>query len=163
MDVSAAIENRRSIRKYQAKPLSEEDMAKLLAAARLSPSARNDQTRKLLVVTDEQIKAELVAACKNQGFVKECAAVFIAVHNPEKRWSAEDCVIMLDHVSLQAAELGIGSCWIGAFEEDKVKAVVGIPAEMRVAICMTIGYPDEAPAARPRKDLQEIVCWQKYQ
>ena len=163
MDVGTAIANRRSVRKYKPEQLSKEDMSKILEAARLSPSARNDQARKLIVITDENIKSDMVAACKNQSFVKECAAVLVAVHSPEKRWSAEDCVIMLDHVTLQAEELGIGTCWIGAFEEDKVKAVAKIPADMRVALCMTVGYPNESPAARPRKDLDDIVCWEKYQ
>lgn len=115
MEVSTAIANRRSVRKYKPEQISKEDMSKILEAARLSPSARNDQARKLIVITDEKIKLEMVAACKNQSFVKECGAVLIAVHNPEKRWSAEDCVIMLDHITLQAEELGMGTCWIGAF------------------------------------------------
>ena len=70
---------------------------------------------------------------------------------------------MLDHITRQAEEQGIGTCWIVACEEDKVKAVAKIPADMRVALCMTVGYPDESPAARPRKDLDEIVCWEEYQ
>lgn len=117
MEVSTAIANRRSVRKYKPEQISKEDMSKILEAARLSPSARNDQARKLIVITDEKIKLEMVAACKNQSFVKECGAVLIAVHNPEKRWSAEDCVIMLDHITLQAEELGMGTCWIALLKK----------------------------------------------
>lgn len=114
------------------------------------------------MIKDKKTKEDLVSACKNQTFIKECGAFLIAVHNPEKKWSAEDCIIMMDHISLQATELGMGTCWIGAFEEDKVKAIAGIPLEMRIAICMTLGYPDESPFPRPRKSLEEFTHWENY-
>ena len=74
-----------------------------------------------------------------------------------------DVSIAVDHMSLMAASLGLGSCWIGAFYEDRVKKILGIPEDIRVVVMLTLGYPAESPAARPRKKLEEIVAYDAWQ
>jgi nitroreductase len=73
-----------------------------------------------------------------------------------------DVTIAMDHMSLMATDLGLGSCWIGAFYEDQVKQILGIPENVRVVTMLTLGYPAEAPAARPRKRLDEIVAYDAW-
>jgi nitroreductase len=67
-----------------------------------------------------------------------------------------DLTIALDHLSLRAVELGLGTCWIGDFEPEKVKDILKIPGEREVAICMTVGYPASNPQARKRKNLSDL-------
>jgi nitroreductase len=65
-------------------------------------------------------------------------------------------------MALASWDMGIGSCWIGAFDEDKVKSIMGVPGELRVVSLLTLGYPDEAPKPKDRKTLEEIVYYEKY-
>ncbi len=156
MDVTDAISARRSIRKYERKAIPNDVMEQLLDAARLAPSANNLQRWSILVVTDGQSLQRLVAASGNQRFVGECSAYLIGVTERGAHYSAIDVTIALDHLSLRAVELGLGTCWIGDFEPDEVKAIVGIPDDRDVPICMTLGYPAVLPAARRRKDFSAL-------
>jgi len=74
-----------------------------------------------------------------------------------------DVAIAVDHMSLAATDLGLGTCWIGAFYEDLVKDILGVPNEIRVVVMMTLGYPAESPSSRPRKKLDEIVAYDGWQ
>ena len=74
-----------------------------------------------------------------------------------------DVAEALDHMSLAAIAEGLGSCWIGAFQEDKVKQILDIPEKIRVVAMLILGYPAESPAARPRKKLEEIVVHDKWE
>ncbi|MDI6806621.1 MAG: nitroreductase family protein [Candidatus Aenigmarchaeota archaeon] len=162
MDVIEAIRKRRSIRKYVRKELSEELLKKLIEVAKLAPSAKNQQPWKLVIVKDDSIKEKLVEACMGQEFVGECSIFVAGVGDPKFKWHVVDTAIALEHVALEAVELGLGSCWIGAFEEDEIKEILKIPKEMRVVACMTIGYPAEKPEQRPRKSVRELVSFNIY-
>lgn len=156
MDVINAIRSRRSIRKYQRKPIPKDVMEELLDAGRLAPSANNLQRWSMVVVTDETVRERLVPYAGGQKFVAEAAAFLVGVTEPGAYYSVVDMTIALDHISLRAVELGLGTCWIGDFEGEKVKEVLGIPPEREVAICMTLGYPANEPAARKRKPLARL-------
>jgi nitroreductase len=156
MDVKTAILARRSIRKYRTKPLPKGVLNELLDAARLSPSSMNRQRWSIIVVTDEEIRKKLVPVSGNQKFVGSCSAYLVGVTEPGAYYSTVDMTIALDHLSLRAVELGLGTCWIGDFEPDKVKDILGIPKERKVPICMTLGFPAIVPGARKRKALPEL-------
>ena len=156
MDVKAAISARRSIRKYEPKQIPKEVLEELLEAARLAPSSNNQQRWSMIVVTDDETKRRLVPVSGNQRFVGECSAYLVGVAEPGEYYSAIDMTIALDHLSLKAVEMGLGTCWIGDFEGDKVKEMLGIPKEREVPICMTVGYPAQSPAARRRKPLSGL-------
>lgn len=162
MDVTTAIKTRRSIRKYKRKDIPENILKDVLEAARLAPSAAGKQSWELIVVSDPKLKAELVPMCKNQKFVEECSVFLAALEDPEQKWSKVDLTIMMDHVSLEAHDKGLGTCWIGAYDKDKVGALLGVPANRIVSVCMTLGYPDENPDARGRKTIEELVHYNKY-
>ena len=163
MDVFKAILERRSIRKYvKDKKIPEEMLQKLLEAARLAPSGRNKQEWSLVIVEDPEIKQELVPACNNQNFVGNASIVIAGVVNPSWKWCDVDLTIAFEHIVLEAVELGLGTCWIGAFEEDKVKKVLNIPGKLRVTILLTVGFPAEKPKPRPKKPLEQLIHINKF-
>jgi len=156
MEVKDAIKERRSIRKYAKKEIPKEILEQLLDAARLAPSSGNRQTWKIIVVTDEEMRDRLVPVSGNQKFVGECAAYLVGVTEPNRDFSALDITIALDHLSLRALDFGLGTCWIGDFEPQRVKEILGVPEDHDIAVCMTLGYPTVNPAARRRKNLSEL-------
>jgi nitroreductase len=156
MDVGSAIRARRSVRKYEKKPLPPRLLEELLEIARQAPSANNAQRWSIVVVTDGDTKQRLAKASGNQEFVGECSAYLVPVAEPGSPYPAVDVAIALDHLSLAAAERGLGTCWIGRFDPEEVKRVLGIPMDREVPICMTLGYPAQNPQARNRKPLAEL-------
>ncbi|MDP3103409.1 MAG: nitroreductase family protein [Candidatus Methanoperedens sp.] len=169
MDVSKAIRSRRSIRAYDPGEVEEEKLLRILESGRLSPSAGNRQERRFIVVRDARKRELLSEAAKNQEFVAE-APVVIAACSVETEYVMAcgqlaypiDTAIAVDHMTLQAVEDGLGTCWIGAFDEKKVKEILNIPDNVRVVQLLTLGYPSDAPDPRPRKSLDEIVMWEKW-
>ena len=156
MDVVVAIAARRSIRKYEDRAIPDDVMEQLLEAARISPSANNAQRWNLVVVTDRSLLERLVPACGGQQFVAQCSAFLVGVTDPSSDMSVVDVSIALDHLSLRAVEMGLGTCWIGDFEPDKVKELLDVPEGRGVPICMTLGYPETVPGARKRKKPSEL-------
>jgi nitroreductase len=158
----SAMRNRRSIRKYKKKRIPESDLTEVLEAARLAPSGANRQFWKMIVVQDAERKSGLVPLCKNQKFIEECSAFIAAVDDPSQKWYRVDVAIALDHLTLAAHAKGLGTCWIGAFDPEKVAEYLGVPKGKVVTVCMTLGYPDEAPEERTRKPTEELFYWEKY-
>ena len=162
MDVTTAIKSRRSIRKYLSKEIPHDVLLQVLDAARLAPSGANRQPIHLIVVTDPEKKKGLVPLCKNQHFVEE-ASVFIAgIDDPLQKWNRVDLSITLDHLSLAAIQFGLGTCWVGAFDQEKLAEYLEVPKDRVITVCMTLGYPDESPEPRSRKSLAEITFWNSY-
>lgn len=168
MDVSEAIRNRRSIRKYAAKPVEREKLEAVLEAGRLAPSARNQQDWKFIAVTDDARRAELTNACCGQTFVGQAPAVLVVCALENRTMTCGqpagtiDASIALSFMMLEAAEQGLGTCWLGSFYEDQVKKVLGIPASVRVVAVSPLGYPDESPSARPRRKFEEVAGYEYY-
>jgi nitroreductase len=170
MSVQSAISERRSIRAYLDTPIEEEKLNLVLEAARLSPSARNRQEWKFVVVKDRETRNKLVQAANGREFVGE-APLIIAACATEAEYvmscgqpaGTVDSSIAFAYLVLQAHELGLGTCWLGAYDESQVKEILGIPTHVRVVAMTPLGYPAESPEARPRKHLNEIVSYDRYQ
>ncbi|MHB8102583.1 MAG: nitroreductase family protein [Methanosarcina sp.] len=162
MSVFDTIKDRRSIRVYKGERIPKDKLEKLLAVARLAPSAANRQNWKFIVVENEQIKNQLVTACNNQAFVGTASHVIAGIGDSSQKWHQVDLAIALEHVVLEAVELELGTCWIGAFNEDEVKKILKIPQDKKVVALLTVGVPAESPAARPRKAMEEIVAYNEY-
>ena len=167
MNVFDAIRTRRSIRKYLNKPVEREKLSKILEAARLSPSAANRQPWRFIVVTDQKIKEELRAAYDEDWFVS-APVIIVGCALPSEAWVRSDgeeywkvdLAIAMQNLILEAWELGLGTCWIGAFREDEVKRILGIPDEARVVALAPLGYPaEEKDPVTKRKPLEEIVSY----
>ncbi len=169
MDVSKAIQSRRSIRAYDFREVEEDKLARVLDSGRLSPSAGNRQERRLIVVRDAKKRQLLSEAARNQKFVAE-APVVLAACSVETEYTMAcgqlaypiDTAIAVDHITLAAVEEGLGTCWIGAFNEKKVKEILSIPNNIRVVALLPLGYPSAVPRPTPRKSLDEIVMWEKW-
>jgi len=165
MDVFDVIRTRRSIRKYLNKPIEQEKLSKILEAARLSPSAANRQPWKFIVVTDPKVKEELRAAYDRDWFVS-APVIIVACALPGEAWVRSDgeeywkvdLAIAMQDLILEAWEQGLGTCWIGAFREEEVKRILGIPDEVRVVALTPLGYPaEEKGPVTQRKPLKEII------
>lgn len=169
MSVFDAIQERRSIRKYKSIPVEEEKLIKVLDAARIAPSAGNQQNWKFIVVKDEEKRKQLAEAAGGQQFVAEAPIVIIACGTEptsimlcgQYRYTV-DLSIAVSYLILEAHELGLGTCWLGRFEENKVKEILNIPDEVRVVAVTPLGYPDEIPTPKPRKKLEEIISTDQY-
>ena len=165
MEVLDAIRTRRSIRKYRSEPIPEEKLRTILEAARLAPSAGNRQPWHFVVIQNIDRKKALAKVANNQTFLIDASAIIVAIGDPEvsARWYEKDPMIALEHMVLAATALGYGTCWIGAFDEDALKHLLKIPAEMKVIALLPIGIPDETPAPRPRKEFSEIFFKEEWQ
>ena len=170
MDVLNAIQERRSMRKYTSQTIEDAKLNKVLEAARLSPSARNRQSWKFIVVKDSETRTRLAEAFGKQTFISQAPVIIVACGTDAEGIMAcgqprhtVDLSIATSYMILEAREQGLGTCWIGHFDEKSVKEILGIPKEVRVVALTPLGYPDESPAARPRKSLDDIVCYEKYE
>ncbi len=167
--VLEVIKKRQSVRSYQEKEIPENVLQQVLEAGRLAPSANNKQNWKFIIVKDEDLRKKLVPACKNQKFVGEAPVVIAGcATNPDyvmtcgEHSYSIDLAIALDHMSLEAASQGLGTCWIGAFYQDQVKEILGVPEGVCIVNLLTLGYPEELKPKTGRKPLSEIVCYDKY-
>lgn len=165
MTVMETIKLRKSVRSFEDRPVEDEKLDALLEAARLAPSASNRQEWRFVVVRDAEMRKKLGSAANNQAFVGEAPVVLACCAESDNHRMAcgqlcypIDVAIAIDHITLVAVELGLGTCWIGAFQEDKVKSLLGIPDEVRVVELLTLGYPaDPGPKEKSRKPLDGIV------
>lgn len=168
MDLQKAIEGRRSIRKYSARPVEEEKLTAVLNAARLAPSANNLQEWRFVVVRDAKKIEALEIAADGQKFVGQAPVVIAACALPGRRMmcgqltDTVDVSIAMSFLILKAYELGLGTCWLGHFDGDQVKKALEIPGNLSVVALSPLGYPAETPAPRARKKLAEIVHYDKY-
>jgi len=159
LGVYETILSRRSIRAYKREPIKREDLEKILEAARWAPSAGNRQPWHFVVVIDDELKEKLVPACRNQQFIADAGAIIVGLADVEAspKWAVVDTTIALEHIVLEATELGYGTCWIGAFDEAEVKKILNIPDKYRVVALIPVGVPAESPPPRPRKQLRDIA------
>ena len=168
MNVLEAIKTRRSVRKYKPGPIPDEDLKEILTAAQLAPSAGNKQPWRFVVVRDPETKKKLGEITRGQTWISDAGVVVVALamdkKSPEvyERWAERDVMTAVEHMVLAAWSLGYGTCWIGAFYEDRVKELLGIPEEMTVINLLPIGVPDQRPEPRGRKPLDEIFLEEKF-
>ncbi|MGQ9582928.1 MAG: nitroreductase family protein [Thermoplasmatota archaeon] len=162
MDVSEAIRRRRTVRRYEKRAVAPAVLRRLLEAARLAPSGMNLQPWELIVVTSEEVRRALVPACNNQRQVAEAPVVICGVDDPEAKWARVDLALAMEHIALEAVELGLGTCYIGSFKPESVRAVLGIPPQKQVVMLLTVGHPAEAPPDKEKKPLEALVHWERY-
>jgi nitroreductase len=169
MDVFTAISQRSSVRAYKPTDVEEDKLKKILEAARLSPSASNRQEWKFIIVKNKETKKKLAKAAFGQSFIGEAPVVIVACGTETKSimgcgqpTHTVDVSIACAYMILQAYELGLGTCWIGAFKEDEVKKILNIPEHVRVVAMTPLGYPNQPLSHKSRKSLDQIVCFEKY-
>lgn len=164
MEVSQAIRERYSVRSYRPDPIPEDKLMRVMEAARLAPSAKNRQPWKFILVTEQEKRDELARMARN-AFVSEAPVCIVAVCT-EKDWMlssgvhayAVDLAIAIDHMTLAAVDEGLGTCWIGAFDQEPAKELLEVPDEHIIVELLPIGYPNDVPKEKRRKSLEEIIC-----
>lgn len=163
MTVYEAIETRKSIREYEKRPVDREALARVLEAGRLAPTARCSNATRFVVVDDPELLKKVQAACMGQPVMGKAPMALIVcsdstrVMGCDQRASTIDCSIALSFMMLAATAEGLGTCWIGGFEQPPLKEALGIPEEYDVVALTPLGYPAEEGRPRDRKPLAEMV------
>jgi len=168
MEFMEVVRRRRSIRRYKPDPIPPAQIESLLEAARLAPSWANTQCWKFVVVSDPEVKQALAKA--GNEWVAHAPVIIAACADPAKPGAKGDqpyymldIGIAMEHLLLAAAEQGLGTCWIGWFDEAVARKALDVPDNIRVVAFTPLGIPGEDPAPRPRKALAEIWCLNRYQ
>jgi nitroreductase len=169
MSVQTSIQERRSIRAYKNTPIEDDKLEIILNALRFAPSARNRQEWKFIVVKDPETRRKLVDAANNKPYLIDSPVVIVACATESEYVMAcgqpagtVDVSIAISFLILQAQELGLGTCWLGNFNEQEVKKVLDIPENIRIVAITPLGYPAQEPDAKPRKSLEEIIVYDRY-
>ncbi|OYT40722.1 MAG: nitroreductase [Candidatus Altiarchaeales archaeon ex4484_43] len=162
MDILDTIKNRRSIRHFSSRNVESDKIDKILEAAKWAPSAGNLQARDFILIKDPKIRDKIATAALNQGFISEAPIVIVVCanmrrsgyrygHRSESLYCIQDATASIQNMLLMAHSMGLGSCWVGAFDEEKVREILGIPPEVRPVAIIPIGYPDEIPVIPERR------------
>lgn len=167
-----AMRLRRSVRKYEEAAVSDDELNQVLETARYAPSWANKQGWHILVVKSAETRAKVAEAIEGNPGAKATnqAPVLLAVcmdpalsgNMNGKEYYMTDAGILMDHLMLAAADLGLGTVFIGAFDEDKVRVVLGVPDEFRIVGLTPLGTPAKMPGERPRNELADIVHWETW-
>jgi len=171
MDVFAAVQKRRSVRAYLPDPVPKDTLERILKAGRLAPSAMNLQPWHFIVVTDPEKRKELSAG-RFAKFLTQSPVVIVGCGNmrASPKWCVVDTTIALENMVLVATGEGIGTCWIGSFNEKQVKALLKIPKKFTVVAMLAVGYPRETrdlmrkaiTFVKPRKKIEGIASTEEF-
>ena len=168
MDLYEAIEKRYSVRSYQDKPIEEDKLRRVLDAGRVAPSGRNRQDWKFVVALRAEVRQALADAA-GQPFLAQAAAVIAVVGlTPDSVMHCGipadpvDCAIAIDHMTLAAVAEGLGTCWIGHFDQDAARSALSVPPDVKIVELLPIGYPTGAPSTKSRKSAEEVICYHKF-
>lgn len=164
MPLADVVLSRRSIRRYEKKEIPKNVLDKILEAGRQAPSAGNRQPWHFIVLTDYEIKKELSRGLFNR-FIKDSPVTIVGCAHGSLiagGWSIVSTTIALQNMVIAAWAMGVGSCWIGDFNEGKVKKLLCIPGSWNVVALVSFGYPAENPQPKRRKPIEQIVSFNKF-
>ena len=179
MNLDQILNTRRSVRSFDSRPVDEKDIISIIEAARLSPSACNSQTWRFIFVTQREIIRKICHEAMRPVIPNKwleqaplvivgCSQLDIIANRVGARvtgieYYQIDLGIAMEHMVLKATELGIGTCWIGWFEENKLKKILNIPKKIKVSALLAVGYPkDESTRKRKRKPAEKIAFSEKW-
>ena len=176
------IEMRRSIRKYMDKPVDNEKIIEIIESARLAPSGSNTQPWNFIIVRSELTKQRLAEASHNQQWMLSAPVFIVCIADircripedvdislnedspqEELKQIIRDTSISIEHILLEANNLGLGTCWVAWFTQEEIRPILNIPSDKYVVGIITVGYTDEKPTARPRKRLEELIQYESWQ
>lgn len=183
MDFFELVQLRKSVRKFESRAVPKSDIDKIMNAARLAPSWRNRQSWKFIVVSETNLKKQLIQCTDsyNQAWLGGEFAIVVACGDPQRSGKREnlpyfmvDVAIAMEHFVLAATALGLGACWIGAFDEEKIKQLLNIPQNIRVVALSPLGYPAKKDSlvgsiarkvvrSKNRKPLNEVYSMNKWE
>lgn len=169
MEFSDLVARRYSVRAYKPDPVEDEKLQKVLEAARLAPSAANRQARQFIVIHTEGREEELKRIYNRDWFVQAPLAI-CACGIPSQNWIRKDgknyndvdVAIAMDHLILAAADAGLGTCWIAAFNASAAREALDLPEEVEPIIFTPLGYPADEPGPKKRKPLSDLVRYERW-
>jgi nitroreductase len=173
LDVFEAIKERRSVRVYADEKVSDNDVERLIEAARWAPSAGNIQPWEFVIVKDTETKRKLSDATLNQTFIQKAPVVIVVCADVtrssrgygsrgEHLYSIQDTAAATENILLAAQELGLATCWVGAFRENEVAKAVKAPKNMKPVAIVPVGHPAEKPVAPQKRLVNEIVHYETF-
>jgi nitroreductase len=173
LDVFEAIKNRRSVRAFTSRPVSDEEVERLVEAARWAPSAGNIQPWQFIIVREPQIKHGLCEAALDQTFIEKAPVVVVVCADPQRSakgygsrginlYCLQDTAAATQNMLLTAQAMGLATCWVGAFHEEEARKVLKIPDGVRPVAIVPVGHAAEKPRVRPRRPMNEIVHHETY-
>ncbi len=180
MNVDEVIQKRKSVRSFQSKPVTDELLESLVDIAHQAPSWMNKQCWHFIIVKDTIMIQEIARSGIINRWLKQAPAIIMVCADPHLSGTRKDlpyflvdAAIAMDHLILSATDKGLGTCWIGSFDEKKLKSLLGIPPRIRIVSFTPVGYPKENDSigdkvrssfvrSTKRKSLSEIVHWNKW-
>ena len=174
MDFYEVIRTRRSVREYKKDQIPEGVLKKVLDSARIAPSGSNRQPWKFILIKDTERKKKMVELCEGQEFVAQAPVLIVAcgknIHYNRGKWMGDysmivDVAIAVDHLTLSARAEGLGTCWIGSFDNEGIKKFLNIPEDVNVVALTPLGYPKDPNVfkeTKNRKKLEEIICYETW-
>ena len=173
MDVFEAITNRRSTRTFERRSVSEEQIEKLIDAARCAPSAGNIQPWEFIIIKEPHKKQQLSAAALDQTFITEAPVVIVVCANEARSgegygnrgvhlYCIQDTAAAIENMLLAACAMRLGTCWVGAFREELARKILNTPSHVRPVAIIPIGYPAEQPAPRRRRQISSVVHYETF-
>jgi nitroreductase len=164
------VKKRYAVRNYKDMPVEKEKIVQMLEAARNAPSAVNYQPWHFIVITDENIKSKIAETYPREWF-KKAPVIIVACGEHSKSWKRKDgkdhcdidVAIAVDHMTLAATDMGLGTCWVCAFDAQKCHEILQLPEDLEVIALLPLGYPtDEMKPTKKRKSIDEIISWERY-
>lgn len=170
MDFWEVIKKRHCVRRFQDKAVEKEKIEKILYAATSAPSAGNVQDWRFIIVQSKSKRFELSEAALGQEQVVEAPVVIVICSNLDEifgrygergaeLYSIQNAAAATQNLLMAATDLGLGACWVGAFDEEKVKKILDLSGHYRPLAIIPLGYPAEEPETHPKKSLDEVVTW----
>jgi nitroreductase len=169
MDFKDLVQQRYSVRSYTNHPVEEEKLDLILEAARLAPTAANRQAFRLVVVRDA-LRREAMRAAYSRDWFASAPAMIAACGVPAENWVRKDgknyndvdVAIVMDYITLQAADVGLGTCWIADFDPEAAREVLNLPDGVDLVALTPLGYPADEPRPKKRRSLDEFVHWETF-
>jgi len=170
MNLNQLIKQRFSVRKYKNEFVEHEKLLQILEAGRLAPSAVNYQPWHFIVVRQPENLKKLHSVYKRD-WIKSAPVIIVACADHSQSWkrssdgkdSADiDLAIAVDHMTLQASELGLGTCWICNFDVNRCSDLFKLPSQIEPVVLLPIGYPEIDSPDKKRKSMEEIIRWEEF-
>jgi len=167
-----AIRKRRSVRKYEETDIPDEKVREILEVMRYAPSWANKQGWQVIVVKDSKTREKVAQALEGnpaQKAVAQAPILIVVCMDPkasgvqkDKEYYMADAGILMDHIMLEAADMGYGTVFIGLFDEEKIREILGVPETYRIVGMTPLGIPAKMPSERPRNEIDDMVHWGQW-
>jgi len=173
MEVFDCIRTRRSVRKYKEQPVPWDNIVEILQSAKYAPCAGNIWNLKFIVIKNEDKRRAIAEACTQQYWMQDAPIHIVIVSEPEKAekyygtrgvrlYTQQAAGAAIQDMLLTANSLGLGTCWVGAFDEEDIRHICNMPEHLNVQGIIAVGYPDETPQMPPKYRIEHIMFFEKW-